>query len=285
MELREIDSAELKARLLDMLKRFDVYCREQGLRYSLSAGTLLGAVRHGGFIPWDDDVDVHMPRPDLDRLIAKAGAFYRATGMRLRGHLGVPLEIAPLVKVVDERTLVKPQREPGRTPAWIDISPDDSLPTTMRGLNELYAQAQRYHAELNFLGSTPESGSTRTRRLIKRLASPLSRSSSLKRSISQKLTELAKTHPYGSTEYVGTVSWGLGGAHESMSRESYERFCEMEFEGSSFMVMGSWEEYLGKIYGPDYMKLPPAEQRISHIAQAWAVENSSPNGTAAEPAE
>ena len=50
---------------LELLKEFDALCQHHGLRYDLAGGSLLGAVRHGGFIPWDDDIDVCMPRPDL----------------------------------------------------------------------------------------------------------------------------------------------------------------------------------------------------------------------------
>ena len=70
MELKYLTLAELQGELLKLLLRFDAFCKERGLRYSLDSGTLLGAVRHKGFIPWDDDVDVDMPRPDYERLMA-----------------------------------------------------------------------------------------------------------------------------------------------------------------------------------------------------------------------
>ena len=59
---------EVHEELLNLLLRFDAFCKEHNLRYSLDSGTLLGAVRHKGFIPWDDDIDLNMPRPDYDRL-------------------------------------------------------------------------------------------------------------------------------------------------------------------------------------------------------------------------
>ena len=61
---------EVQRALLDLLTVFDEFCNEHGLRYSLYAGTLLGAVRHHGFIPWDDDADVCMPRPDYEAMLA-----------------------------------------------------------------------------------------------------------------------------------------------------------------------------------------------------------------------
>lgn len=63
---------EVKAEELAMLVEFGDLCKREGLRYSLAGGTLLGAVRHKGFIPWDDDIDVSMPRPDFDSLVALA---------------------------------------------------------------------------------------------------------------------------------------------------------------------------------------------------------------------
>ena len=61
---------EVHEELLKLLARFDTFCKAHNLRYSLEAGTLIGAIRHKGFIPWDDDVDISMPRPDYERLIS-----------------------------------------------------------------------------------------------------------------------------------------------------------------------------------------------------------------------
>ena len=67
--MRQIEMHEMKKIGVAILDCFDSFCREHGLSYFLAGGTLLGAVRHKGFIPWDDDIDVIMPRPDYDRLL------------------------------------------------------------------------------------------------------------------------------------------------------------------------------------------------------------------------
>lgn len=120
--------SELQRELLKMLVAFDRFCESHGISYTLLAGTLLGAVRHQGFIPWDDDVDVGMPRPDFVRLMGMAGEFHDQTGLSLAGHLGVGLAIAPLCKVVNSEIRVRPKNEVGERALWIDISPIDAMP-------------------------------------------------------------------------------------------------------------------------------------------------------------
>ena len=66
--MEELTLRQMQEGALNILKKLDGICREQGLRYFLFYGTLIGAIRHKGFIPWDDDLDVAMPRPDFDRL-------------------------------------------------------------------------------------------------------------------------------------------------------------------------------------------------------------------------
>lgn len=79
--MRQLSDKEIHDCLLNILKDVDEFCRQNGLRYSLAYGTLIGAVRHHGFIPWDDDIDIQMPRPDFERFIREYG---REPGARYR---------------------------------------------------------------------------------------------------------------------------------------------------------------------------------------------------------
>ena len=92
----------LKPMMLEVLLRIDRYCRNNGLRYSIAFGTLIGAVRHKGFIPWDDDIDVWMPRPDYDRFIRNFddGEFKVLSAYNTDGY---PVEYA---KVHNSRTIM-----------------------------------------------------------------------------------------------------------------------------------------------------------------------------------
>ena len=67
--MRAINSDELKSIQLDLLQKTVDFCENSGLRYFLCGGTLIGAIRHKGYIPWDDDIDIAMPRPDYEKFI------------------------------------------------------------------------------------------------------------------------------------------------------------------------------------------------------------------------
>ena len=103
--MKEINVSERKKLQLDILQKIDALCREQGFRYYLNSGTLLGAVRHKGYIPWDDDIDITMPRPDYE-------AFYRFfkenntdDEMQLISYRD-KTSIYPFFKMVNPKTIV-----------------------------------------------------------------------------------------------------------------------------------------------------------------------------------
>ena len=123
---------------LEILLKFDEYCRRHGLRFYLCGGTLLGAVRHGGFIPWDDDVDVFMPRPDFDRLFELDKTDPIGGGCELASVLNGKLPRA-FAKLYDTRTRVdRPYLKPiGGPHLWIDILPVDGLPGNERACRRL----------------------------------------------------------------------------------------------------------------------------------------------------
>ena len=123
IELREEQLIEL-----DILKAFASFCDNNGLRYFLDSGTLIGAVRHQGFIPWDDDIDVCFLRKDYDRFVA----LMAQQDNRLNDHIVLELEkdsLYPYLKLVDTRTLMieYPKTNRVETGIYIDIFPKDGL--------------------------------------------------------------------------------------------------------------------------------------------------------------
>ena len=274
-ENRMLTDEQLKAALLDILVRFDAYCRAHDLSYSLMAGTLLGAVRHKGFIPWDDDIDVGMARPIVEKLIAQKDEFEAATGLRIEGYQGLPLEDAPFPKVVDPTIVVQPDKERRRSHLWVDLYIVDAFPDDDAELADVVERVAHLQKAMMFLASTPESGRTLGRRLLKHLATPVASSNAPLARYGRKLTAIALERPYGSTRHVGSLVWGLGGKTERIGYDGFEQKIELEFEGHSFMVMSNWEEYLTSLHWGDSWKwLPPEDQRVSHGITAWREERA-----------
>ncbi len=133
---------EIKSFSLDILVFFDKYCSDNNLRYYLAFGTLLGAVRHRGFIPWDDDIDVYVPRPDYDRVIEQFkdpdGRYAAVSCFNDASYL------YPFAKIVDRK--IKSMTESGEIGAnglGIDLFPLDGLPSDMDETERLFRRMNR----------------------------------------------------------------------------------------------------------------------------------------------
>ena len=126
---KELSLADIQAREYELLLQFDAYCKRHSLTYCLCGGTLLGAVRHKGFIPWDDDIDLMMPRADYERLrdLSRKEPVSGDLRVLYPGDKGYPYGA---MKVVDTRTIVYERnitREEQRTGLALDIFPLDDM--------------------------------------------------------------------------------------------------------------------------------------------------------------
>jgi LPS biosynthesis protein len=264
LKLKEIQNIEY-----EMLCAFDNYCKKYNLTYFLESGTLLGAVRHQGFIPWDDDLDVTMPRPDYERLLQLEVNDGIANNLLVcaleRGNWDYPF-----MKIF--RTDTKIERgntnESGGKHIWIDVFPIDGLPKSKKETEEVYKKL-KFWAKLH--------GGTKTRwdkenNIIKKLGKILA-STILKiyggKRIGNKIAKNAKRYSYEESDYVGVSVWR--GIHEKMLKKDMYPVLEMKFEDGKFPVHSQWNEYLTRAYG-NYMVMPAPEQRRDHGIQAWKIE-------------
>lgn len=243
--------------LLGILRKVDAFCRENGIRYSLGYGSLIGAIRHGGFIPWDDDIDILMPRADYDRFVAgfKPDGDYRLMqGQEIANHLHAV--------VTDMRTRVSfPE---GSSDAffyggglWVDIFPLDNVTS----LN-CYRKMRRKIFRLRRAQLIAEVGWTPHNRLIDKIMRGLLRPvlKPFSGRFTRKLDATMRKHQHESTPLVSSLSvWYW--RQKPLPREYFENYTEVEFEGIKCQAISNYDEYLRGLYG-DYMQLPPEEARV-----------------------
>ena len=251
--------------LINMLYHFDKFCREKGFRYSLSGGSLLGAVRHQGFIPWDDDIDVTMPRPDYER-------FFRMVRRKTldEGHLHFISDHyknwqLPISKMLDDRIEIEfeYQRSDKFDELWIDIFPADGMPEGKLSLWIHFLKLDLYRKLLYMSIADPKKGTRGYKVLFKIIMQPFFYIFTWK-TWKRLIIKESKKYDFDKSTHVGCAS-GLYGPGESVLKD--ERCIDMTFEGLLVSCTIKWNEYLSGIYG-DYMKLPPKEKRVPHAVKA-----------------
>jgi lipopolysaccharide cholinephosphotransferase len=247
--LRQLQLAEL-----EIMREFQRVCMENSLRYYVLGGTLLGAVRHQAFIPWDDDVDVGMPRPDYERLSAIADRVF-ADGYALQSRLTEPAYPFMFAKLLDTRTHLVDRATAGlaiRHCVSIDVFPLDGTPE--RGTARKVHQWALRWCKLRLGAEFPRG----------RLGGYLARASRLApRSWAAGLSErFARRYPYDRSATVVNPGGAWGYERESVSRSWFGEGAALPFEGLTVIGPKEWGLYLTHIYG-DFMRLPPEEQRTS----------------------
>ena len=137
--MSKLDLKQIQQRELEIFKVFTGICEKYGIRYYLAGGTLLGAVRHQGFIPWDDDIDINMPREDYDRLLEHADEIGASGDYKLAAYELGNLNY-PFAKIYDLHTSIKKLYDDDETEKnlWIDIFPMDGLPDDMNEVRRIF---------------------------------------------------------------------------------------------------------------------------------------------------
>ena len=256
---------EIQAVSLEILKKVTDLCESLNLRYSLIYGTLIGAVRHHGFIPWDDDVDIMMPRPDYEKLLQYLSN-NKIPNLSLFNRQTCPNYPYMISRISDDRYILEMENEESvGMGVFIDIYPYDGLGKTKEealhfGLKGDHLSSFCYQATRKKIAR--ETTSSSLRRIIKYPVFIISKLLG-KDFFQHKLEQLAGKKDYESSDYVGCVVWLSGGEKDIFKRKWFDETIMMPFEQYEFRVPKSFDEVLRHGYG-DYWLVPPEKDRIGH---------------------
>ena len=261
--MRKLDLNEIKEKELNLLLELDAICKANNICYTLAGGTLLGAIRHKGFIPWDDDIDICMPRGDYERFIHimkiyNGNGFIQCDDTEKTGY--------PFVKFVDKSTRVVNNLEYDYV--WLDVLPADGLPQDEVEVRKIYKKCKKYRDYWFFSFACEKEVATNcVKKIIKKIVKPFFKIFN-RFYWARKLDNYVQKYKIKDCDYMGIVSWGLYGTGERIKKMDYYNFVQVEFEGHLFPAPGCWHEYLTGIYG-DYMTLPPENKRVTHDIEAY----------------
>ena len=275
--MQELNVEQIKKLQLNILKDVACFCERNNIRYSLCGGTLLGAIRHKGFIPWDDDIDIFMPRPDYIRFMETYyddKGRYKATSIynddKFWNKIG---------NVFDMKTIIDCPSyniDKSRNHVFIDIYPLDGVPRNyikrklMFSMNALihfvyagsiysYMKSLRYVDRSSKMLKIKEIG----RNIIKYLAITLFRPLPTSY-ICRLATQNASQYDYETEmEVAAFVGGERNGEKEVMPKKIFEKMKKQKFEDTEFYITDAYDIYLKNLYG-DYMKLPPEDKRVPH---------------------
>lgn len=254
---------------VDIAKEVLRICEKHGLNYYMLGGTMLGAIRHKGFIPWDDDIDLGMPRNDYERFLEIAPQEL-ASHLKLVNYRTDPNYMYYITRILDTETTVIEERignDNKYTHASIDIFPIDGTPNNAI-LRKIYFFRVMYHRALMSLCYKDSIDRKRKRSKkemlllwvmehipVEKLTTPYKQKC--------KIDKLLRKQKVEGSKYIGNIM-GAYRTREIVPAEYYGEGAMYPFEDIQMRGLSMYDEYLSYTYG-DYMQLPPEESRKTHF--------------------
>lgn len=254
-----ISDGEYKKIVFDILKKTAEYCKKNSIMYYLSYGTLLGAVRHRGFIPWDDDIDIVMPRASYNKFLEKFNE-RRKDDLRLISVHNTEGYYLAFAKVVDTSLIVREKISGSiNIGPYIDIFPLDNLGNSQEEAMKLLSKVGFYCNILKSKNNKWHKNRTIINNIKAMVASfyPLS-----KKKLIKKINQLSLNYDGKTTKYIGNANMQNYGNREILFADWYRSTTMLEFEGEPFPAPIGYHKILLQLYG-DYMQLPPIEEQVS----------------------
>lgn len=256
---------QLHSLLIMLTSEIDRICKKNNIVYSLTGGSLIGAIRHKGFIPWDDDMDVAMLRDEYEKFLVACETdldprfeiqTFENDSNYFYGFGKIVLKDTRLVQYCHERTK-------HRKGIYVDIFPLDNVPEDQK--------LRKKHENINFFLE---------KMLTRRGGSGIEDKSSIKKWIGfhcldivniffplsfliRKLDSNMREYDGQQTELVCNMGGYYGYKRETTYRKYFENTVDVEFEDKKFSIITEYHDFLTHLYG-DYMQLPPVEKRHTH---------------------
>ncbi len=258
--MRELSLNEIQEYSLRVLENIHDFCVNHGIHYSLAYGTLIGAVRHKGFIPWDDDIDVIMTRDNFERFLNE----YESTDQfKLISPYNKESYIA-FARVCDNKETLVLNRTPWckcETGIWVDIFPMDAIDDNEESHKKRY---KKIHNKWAYL-SIPRGGKSNFSRqwgaignikvLLKKIIS--FNGFHLRNNVEKYLNLINDKSFFESSHCAQLACCDEYGFYE---KKDFEKYTTLEFEGHKLCVIKEYDKVLRSLYG-DYMQLPPIEDQ------------------------
>ncbi len=267
---QELSLEELQNIELALLKWLHRFCLRHKLRYYMSGGTLLGAVRHHGFIPWDDDVDVHMPRKDFNQLLLLQKEFPPSVCLY---YLGNPDSYPhPFGKLVAARTTAIEEHMPTQIlGVYLDIFPIDGVPENPKVQEKIEHELGVLEKQLDYSYFLPHHDLPAKNPLVYHLKKwYYGQTQNLTPTYYRQKYDELLAYDFDDSREVKNFTCYKCSSKEQVPRSFYGNPTLMPFEDSKFFGFERADAYLTRFYG-DYMTLPPTEKRWCHHLHAYCL--------------
>lgn len=260
--MREISLDEMKQIQIDMLEQMAAYCEANQLRYFLTGGTLIGAIRHKGYIPWDDDIDIAMPREDYEKFVAN----FDMNEYKVITPYNTPKYLYPFAKIINSNTRITEHTDMNMSLGiYIDIFPIDCIP--QHSISTYYRKRKWYEFIITCQMAEKEKKRSYVKDIIIAVFRKLFKTVNLN-AVAQKIDLMSKKYTHASSNMAGNLVWGYG-AREIVDKSIFDEYILHSFQGKEFRIPRRYHDYLFSIYG-DYMQLPPEEKRVlKHDVKAF----------------
>lgn len=254
--MKEIQIQELRELQMQILDYVDVFCRNHDIKYTISGGTLLGAVRHGGYIPWDDDIDIQMLREEYERFTTlwnkeSNHEYYELVNIESGNNLGYPIG-----KVHDTRTITYVGGLP-RTGVFIDVFPVDKV-LDMKDFMKRHKSIRSLYKK-QFQVFALQRDNFYKRPFLKRLYLHIFHPHKTREQFAVEINQLAQKYKGIESPLVYEMIAGKK-CKAPMPISVFLSYSDIKFENRLYMAVKDTHTYLNATFG-DYMQLPPKEEQ------------------------